>query len=306
MRPGGIERGLADRLFDGLLQIDSKGRITCWNRAAERITGYPPGRMLGQPYKQAPVRHVDENGAALTDSLIPLLLTAQDGRPRDTIAYFNHSDGYPLRTLTRTEPICDVLGRAAGALEIFTDNKAIISAFQAGQHTDETVHFDSLTGIGNRPHIEARIRAAISDFRLRKRPFGVLFIDIDHFKDFNDAYGHLLGDKILKMTATTLRQNLRGSDSCGRWGGEEFIALAYDLDASGLAKVAEKLRESVAATNLRQNAQSLGVTISIGATLVQPEDTFQTLVERADQLMYESKRQGRNRVTLDCTEQPAC
>ncbi len=303
MRAGAIEQGLADRLFDGLLQIDRKGRITCWNRAAERITGYPADQVIGRAYWQHPVRHVDENGAAIADSLIPILLTAQDGRPRDAIGYFNHADGYPLRTLTRTERLFDRLGRPAGALEIFTDNKAIISAFQSVQRSDETVHFDVLTGIGNRPHIEARIRAAIGDFRVHRRPFGILFIDVDHFKEFNDTYGHLLGDKILKMAATTLRQNLRGSDSCGRWGGEEFIALAHELDDSGLAKVAEKLRQSVAAASLRQTGQNLSITVSIGATLVRPEDTLQSLVERADQLMYESKRQGRNRVTLDRQEQ---
>ncbi len=302
MKASGIDRHLADRLFDGVLQIDGKGRIACWNRAAERITGYPADRVLGQPYRQGPVRQADENGTMLAEALIPLLQTARDGQPREALGYFNHADGYPLRTLIRTEPVCDNWGRPAGALEIFTDNKAIIAAFQENQRTDETVHFDLLTGIGNRPHIESRIRAAIADYRQRRGTFGVLFIDVDHFKDFNDRYGHLLGDKILRMAATTLRQNLRGSDSCGRWGGEEFIALAHNLDASGLAKVAEKLRLSVAASRVQQDGEDLGVTVSIGATLVQPSDTLQSLVERADRLMYESKRRGRNQVTLDCDD----
>ncbi len=300
MKGNGIDPSLADRLFDGVLQIDGRGCVSAWNRAAERITGYTADCVLRQAYGQNPVRHVDENGAALADALNPLLMTAHDGRPREAIVYFNHADGYPLRTLARTEPVLDGLGRRAGALEIFTDNKALIATFLAGQRSDETVHYDVLTGIGNRPHIEARIRAAIGEYRQHKSPFGVLFIDVDHFKDFNDSYGHLLGDKILRMAATTLRQNLRGSDSCGRWGGEEFIALAQHLDASGLAKVAEKLRQSVARATVRQDGQDLGVTISIGATLVRTEDTLQSLVERADRLMYESKRQGRNRVTTDC------
>ena len=296
---GGIDRHLGDRLFDGLLQIDGRGRIVFWNRAAERITGYAPDRMVGQQYRQNPARHIRESGGVLPDAVDPVLMTVADGRPRDALTYINHSDGYRLRVLTRTESICDKWGRVAGALEIFTDNKALISAFQAGQRSDETVHFDPLTGIGNRPHIETRIRCAIGDFRVRQTPFGILFIDVDHFKQFNDSYGHLLGDKILRLAATTMRQNLRGSDSCGRWGGEEFIALVYDLDGSGLAKVAEKLRQSVAETSIRQDNADLGVTVSIGATLVRPEDTYQSLLDRADRLMYESKRLGRNRVTVD-------
>ncbi len=296
---GGIERGLADRLFDGLLEIDKKGRITSWNRSAERITGYGAERVLGQPYWHTPARHVAEDGGDLRDTLNPLLQTAIDGTPRDALCYLNHADGYRLRVLARTEPVCDNHRKVSGAIEIFTDNKTLISAFQAGQRTEETVLLDPLTGIGNRPHIETKIRSAIGDFRLGQNPFGVLFIDVDHFKDFNDTYGHLMGDKILRLAAITLRQNLRGSDSCGRWGGEEFIALVYDLDATGLAKVAEKLRRSVSETTARQDDRELSVTISIGATLVRPEDTFQSLVERADKLMYESKRLGRNRVTID-------
>ncbi len=303
MKAAGIDRQLADRLFDGVLQIDGKGRVVCWNHAAERIMGYPADKVVGQAYRQNAVWQVDENGAPLAEGLIPLLQTAGDGQPREALGYFNHADGYALRALIRTEPISDNWGRPAGALAIFTDNKAIIAAFQENQRTDETVHFDLLTGIGNRPHIESRIRVAIADYRHHKRTFGVLFIDVDHFKDFNDQYGHLLGDKILRMAATTLRQNLRGSDSCGRWGGEEFIALAHSLDASGLAKVGEKLRQSVSTARVQQDGQDLGVTVSIGATLVQPTDTLQSLVERADRLMYESKRRGRNQVTLDCEDE---
>src|SRR5512135_507032 len=257
----GVEASLGDRLFDGLLQIDNKGRITYWNRAAERITGYSADHMIGQPYRRSPGRHTSEAGLDLGDARDPILMTAVDGKSRDSLGYYNHTDGYRLRVLTRTVAVCDNRGRVSGAIEIFTDNKALISAFQAGQRTEETVLFDPLTGIGNRPHIETKIRSAIGDFRQRQIAFGVLFIDIDHFKHFNDIYGHLLGDKILRLTAMTMRHNLRGSDSCGRWGGEEFIALVYDLDRAGLEKVAEKLRLSVSQTRLREKDQDLGVTI---------------------------------------------
>ena len=299
MKARTIEQSLLDRLFEGLLEIDNRGRISTWNKAAECITGYAPDRVLGKEYCCSGARQVDENGAELPEARIPILLTAKDGRPREALTYVSHADGFCLRTLTRTEAVRDDRGRIVGALEIFTDNKALIGAFQASQRTEETVHFDALTGIGNRPHIETKIRVAMAEYRLRHVPFGILFIDVDHFKDFNDNYGHLLGDKILRAAAVTLRQHLRGSDSCGRWGGEEFVALVHDLDGSALVKVAEKLRLSVAATKVPQDGRELGVTVSIGATLVRPDDSFPSLLERADRLMYESKRLGRDRVTVD-------
>jgi diguanylate cyclase (GGDEF)-like protein len=231
--------------------------------------------------------------------MVSLLSTIRDGRPRESISYLNHADGYRLTTICRTLPIFDRRHKVKGALEIFTDNKALIAAFQASQKTEETVLFDPLTGIGNRSHIEVKIRSAIQEFQAGKGPFGLLFIDIDHFKDFNDSYGHLIGDRILRAVANTLRQNLRASDSCGRWGGEEFIAVVNYLDLAGLRTVAEKLRKAVCEMKINEKGAELGVTVSIGAALVGRGDTFQSLVERADKLMYESKRLGRNRVTTD-------
>ncbi len=299
MRPVGTIQTLADRLFDGLIEIDLHSRIVLCNEATTRITGYEIARAVGVSYRQYAGHHVSENGSELPDMLIPLLMTARDGVRRDSIGYLNHADGYRLTVITRTEPLCDKRGRITGAAEIFSDNKALIAAFQAAQKTEETVLLDPLTGIGNRAHIEVKIRSAIEELRLRQKSFGVLFIDVDHFKEFNDTHGHLIGDRILRMAANTLRQNLRGSDSCGRWGGEEFIALVHDLDAAGLAKVADKLRLSISQTQLREKGLELNITVSIGASLGRPTDNLQSLLDRADQLMYESKRQGRNQVSTD-------
>jgi diguanylate cyclase (GGDEF)-like protein/PAS domain S-box-containing protein len=295
----GIPGGLADRLFDGVVEIDAKRRVRLWNRSAQRMTGYTAEQVLGKAYQAQPARHVSEAAMELPDGLIPLLSTLRDGQPREALGHFIHADGYRLTALVRTQPLYDRRHKVVGAVEIFTDNKALIAGFQALQRTQETVLFDPLTGIGNRPHIEAKIRAAIEDFRRQRSDFGILFIDIDHFKDFNDRYGHLLGDKVLRATANTLRQHLRGSDSCGRWGGEEFVVLVHDLDLSGLAKVAEKLRQAVAETGVREKEAELKVTVSIGGSLMRPGDSLESLLERADRLMYESKRLGRNRVSLD-------
>ncbi len=289
---------LAERLFDGLLEINSTGRITAWNKAAERITGYPADKLIGKQYQKHPAKHVSESGKELPDGVTPLLLTLKDGLPREALAYLIHADGYRAPVITRTLAVWDESGKISGALELFNDNKGLIAAFQTVQKTDQTVLFDPLTGIGNRPHIETKIRTAIEDFRSGRAPFGILFIDIDHFKKFNDTYGHLLGDKILRLTANTLRNNLRASDSCGRWGGEEFIGVVHDIDMSGLEKVSEKLRLTISQTKTQENNFELGVTVSIGSTLIHPADTLQSLIDRADRLMYKSKRAGRNRVTV--------
>jgi diguanylate cyclase (GGDEF)-like protein len=137
------------------------------------------------------------------------------------------------------------------------------------------------------------------NFRENKIPFGVLFCDIDHFKNINDTFGHKLGDKVLRMVAQTLRANIRDTDTMGRLGGEEFLVILQDVDAEALLSIAEKLLNLVRQSHLTlPNERTISATISIGGTLLQESDTVDTIVDRADKLMYESKSKGRNSVTI--------
>ena len=173
-----------------------------------------------------------------------------------------------------------------------TELKAVIA------QADEVSHTDALTFLPNRRQIIADLQRETNFSDNYGTPLTISMLDIDHFKDFNDTYGHLTGDKILRFVANSIRHNLRGSDSCGRWGGEEFVAMLLEVDEEALRRVAEKLRSVVAHATVREKETDLGVTISIGASLVRPEDTFQSLMQRADELMYESKQAGRDRVTI--------
>jgi len=288
---------LADNFFDGVVQIDADGLIVLWNKGAERITGYAARHLIGRPYNK-PAIHLSEKGEELRDHNAPLLSTIKDGRQRESLLSIRHREGYDIQVLARTTPVKDDTGRIIGGIEIFTDNRPIIAAFQSTQRTEDTMLFDPLTRIGNRAHIESKIRYALGDYQHKMSRFGILFMDIDHFKEFNDTYGHLAGDKILRIAAQSLRHNLRLTDSCGRWGGEEFIALVLDVDAEGLQKVSEKIRTVIAQTKVPEDSTELSITVSIGSTLARPADTLQTLIERADRLMYKSKQGGRNRVTI--------
>lgn len=290
---------LLDHLFNGIFILDSEAVVTVWNPAAQQITGHKADLVIGKEYRNSPIYHLGEDDLDPAGQEHLVLQTLKDGKPREGRAFFKHAVGYRLPVAIRTFPVLDPDGKVQGATEVFSDNKAIISALQNLHKSEATVLFDPLTGIGNRPHIEVKIRSALNAFLAGGLPFGVLFMDIDHFKDFNDTYGHLTGDKVLRFVANSIRHNLRGSDSCGRWGGEEFIAVLMDIDSEGLHRVAEKLRQVIAYAEVEDDGGGLNVTISIGATLARPDDTLQTLIHRVDQLMYQSKQNGRDRVTVD-------
>jgi diguanylate cyclase (GGDEF)-like protein len=124
-------------------------------------------------------------------------------------------------------------------------------------------------------------------------------IDVDNFKSFNDTYGHDIGDEILKLLTKAYDSAIRGDDFIGRWGGEEFLAIFKNVDETQLMMILERLRMLVENSSLRTHEPHLKVTISIGGTLFKHGDTIDSLFKRVDELMYTSKSNGRNRVTID-------
>jgi len=285
-------------IFDGFYQIDRAGRVLSWNKAAEGITGFRAEEIVGTISGDNQIRYAQPGGEEIGKAELPLLGTLRDGRPREFHASMLHAEGFRISILARTLPFRDPRGIISGAAEIFTDNRALLAAFLRNQRVEHTVLFDPLTGIGNRAHIETKVKFAIEDYETARVPFGIIFLDIDHFKLFNDTHGHLIGDIVLRFVANSLREHLRVSDSCGRWGGEEFLALVSNVSGDGLQIVAEKLRALIEHSGIPAGGQALHTTVSIGATMVRPQDSLKELLHRADRLMYESKRAGRNRVTV--------
>jgi len=157
---------------------------------------------------------------------------------------------------------------------------------------------DSLTEIGNRRYGEIQLQSRLDEMRRYGASFGVLIADIDHFKNVNDSYGHDVGDEVLKRIAQALSASVRSSDVVTRWGGEEFLAIIINAGIAELGAVAEKLRTVIEDTECTAGGDPIPITISIGATLAQPSDAVDTLIKRADRLLYHSKSAGRNRVSV--------
>jgi diguanylate cyclase (GGDEF)-like protein len=143
------------------------------------------------------------------------------------------------------------------------------------------------------------LERALSDLRVRDSPFGIFFMDLDRFKKINDTYGHDAGDSVLKMVARTLVNSMRPGDVVCRWGGEEFLAIAQRIENPDLPIVGERIRFLVEQSFIATNHGQLRCTVSLGAAMGTKEDTVETLIRRADRLMYQSKQGGRNRVSRD-------
>lgn len=161
-------------------------------------------------------------------------------------------------------------------------------------------HQDGLTCVANRRMFDQTLGTEWARARRSKAPLSLIVLDIDHFKEYNDRYGHVRGDECLVRVAGELgAMPLRSSDLFARYGGEEFVLLLPQTPADAALPIAEKCRELVAALNIPHEASPAGrVTVSVGvATLVASDDCPQTtLIERADQMLYQAKAAGRNRV----------
>lgn len=165
-------------------------------------------------------------------------------------------------------------------------------------------YVDSLTKVSNRRSFETTLKKEWESCLLRQKYIALIMIDIDHFKNYNDFYGHQAGDKCLLDVANSLKNSLnRTYDFVARYGGEEFVVILPDINLSGARKVAEKLRKNVEQLQLPHEKSSVSnyVTISVGVSLVIPNDNINSmmLLQKADEALYISKNEGRNRVTIE-------
>ena len=157
---------------------------------------------------------------------------------------------------------------------------------------------DCLTGLANRRALLTAATREITRMQRTGRPACVVLVDIDHFKAVNDEFGHAAGDAVLKLTAKTLVAHTRSTDTVARWGGEEFVLLLPETDLIAARVVAEKCRLAVQAQNSAQAQLPLAVTITLGVSLICPDESIETAIARADTALYHGKAGGRNRVVV--------
>lgn len=161
---------------------------------------------------------------------------------------------------------------------------------------------DPLTGLQNRKSYDDGIAKAMKAARENNTPMALIVSDIDHFKKFNDTFGHLTGDQVLRLVAMAVKQNVKGQDLACRVGGEEFAVILPDTTLRDAITVGEHIRRSVMTKELvkRSTGENLGrITISLGVASLRPSDTAASLYDRADQCLYAAKRSGRNRVICE-------
>jgi len=236
----------------------------------------------------------------------------------DSVGEFSLIDGKPASAYVVATETCEVVsvdenhfwalirasnGIARNLLIALTQylrdsNEAIGESLRLQQEYQRQGVVDELTGLHNRRWLQDMMRRQMDRAEIDKQPLSLIMLDIDHFKKFNDEFGHLAGDRVLQVVAKTIMNNVRPTDLLARYGGEEFIVVLPDTAIIGARLVAERVRQAVSEEIVltSDNNALPPATISLGVSQMQPGQSIESLIADADAALYRAKAQGRNRV----------
>lgn len=290
---------ILDNVFAGVYYVDNERKIKYWNKEAENITGYSSNEVVGNFCYNNILQHVNEEGINLCQNGCALHASLNDGKKRIAEVYLHHKDGHRVPVLSKVVPIRDENNEIIGAVELFLENRKRKSLEEKLIKMEKENYMDELTNISNRKYMENILEKLVSKENIENENIIFCFLDIDDFKYINDNYGHIIGDKILTMVANTLDDNIRPSDKVFRWGGDEFALILFDLNnKKELQILLTRLKLLINNSFIYFKEEKLSVTMSFGAVSIKDDDTIKSLIKRADENMYESKKKGKNRITI--------
>ena len=311
----GADRAFSHQLMETLaipiFVLDTTSRVMLWNRACERLTGVPAREIIGT--RDHWRSFFEERRPTLADLLIEDR-AGEAGRiqPRLGLADEPHMSAESWCDMPRVgrrrylaadaSPIYDDRGRLAAVVETLrdmTDEKLAQIALE------QLATRDGLTGLANRRCFDETLHAEWTRALRQRQPLSLLMVDVDNFKAYNDANGHLGGDECLKRIATAVASEMRANDLVARYGGEDFAVILPTQSLTGAASVAERIRtrvEQLQVPNRMTPGQHVTVSIGAATAIASPDNSASELVAIADAALYRAKHMGRNRISLPLTE----
>jgi diguanylate cyclase (GGDEF)-like protein len=290
-----FQEQLFNLLHDGVVFVDARLDIVRWNRGAERLTGMLAESVEHRRWQPVIIglRHAD--GRIIKEADCPVAHCIKSGSQSFQRLLIAGRDGEILPVDVQCLPVIDDVGFKGGATVVLRDASSETLLKERVQSLHEKAIRDSLTGVANRAEFDRVFAEAIRRHVQKGLPCSLIICDIDRFKGINDQFGHQAGDEALVSFATLLRRSCRHGDLVARYGGEEFVMVCEACSSQEATQVAEKVRQELAQTPLAElNGQF--ITASFGVTELQPGDTVETMLRRADRGLLMAKDSGRNRV----------
>ncbi|MGD0938365.1 MAG: sensor domain-containing diguanylate cyclase [Terracidiphilus sp.] len=292
-------KSLLDHMSDGVCVSDHDRRVLYCNRAATELSGYEAEEIVGKTCRENGHCPIGQDGRSMCEKGCLLQETLDDGAARRTKAFLVHKQGRRIPVSVSIQPIAAADGSIIGVAEIFKDRSQREATRRKVEAMERLAFIDQLTQMPNRRSLEMSLEGALLAYKVTGSPFGALLIDLDKLKNINDSFGHANGDYSLSQVARILTGALRPTDTVGRWGGDEFLAILPGVSPGVLRQLAGRCGNNVARDSFfSADEQVVSLTVSVGGTVAHSQDTAATLIARADDFLYKSKTGGRNRVTI--------
>ena len=271
---------LLDALKDGVYFADKNRKITYWNKAAEAITGYRSGEMLGRHCGDNLLIHIDEQGNNLCTGHCPLVRSMETGEPFEQKIFLHHKDGHRVPVLVRVTPVYGSKDEISGAVEIFTDLSSKESRLRDIQAMAQPGLQSSLTGLPTKLYMEMQLKLKLVEWNEFKHPFGIFLIKVGGLEEVKDTYSQGTVENILKILANTLIHNVDPYDIVGEWKEGEFFGIAAHTDEKKLAAHTNRFTILLERTRVSAEETSLSLTYSVASALAQAGDSFESLIEK--------------------------
>ncbi|MBX3440795.1 MAG: diguanylate cyclase [Planctomyces sp.] len=287
---------LIETLYDGFYIVDSDLKIAVWNRGAEHLFGLGSGEAMHETWSRRLGTFLDEQGRPVPDADYPLFRVMETGRAASATLQLVGENDEKERMEVLALPLLDSEDRLQGVAEIFRNLAGVKRNPGRYRELQWAASRDPLTGVSNRGALQERLEELHAEWVESGdgSELSVIFVDLDHFKSINDRYDHSTGDRVLIDLVRMLQDELYSGEMVARYGGEEFVVLCPQTDLDQAIERAERLRRSVSMLVV-PNLPELKVTASFGVANREPEDTPESLMQRADRALYDAKRGGRNR-----------
>ena len=286
---------LLDNMYDAVVFVDVQGLVGLWNHGAERLTGIPGTTVRRRSWNPEILHLADEKGRPIAEADCPVLIAIQSGVQSLRRLTISGRNSRAISVDSHAIPVIAENGSVQGAILMLHDASSEISLEQRCQSLAEKATRDPLTQVANRAEFDRVHTMFAAAHQQQHVPCSMLMCDLDHFKNVNDTYGHQAGDEAIRSLAALLKGACRPGDLVARYGGEEFVMLFADCDNAAATRRTEQIRKSLAQMS-QPKLGGCAVTASFGVTEIQPGDTPETMLRRADRALLMAKSNGRNQV----------
>ena len=275
-----ICRNILESLPTGVCVVDMGKKIVFWSDGAERITGHLRHEVIGHSCVGQPLLHCDQPGCEFCGEDCPLARAIKTAHPAEATGFLHHKAGYEIPVCIRAVPIHNARGSIIGAVETFEN-------LQSGPGPEREAmrqmpdFADGVTGLASRAMMLSHLRGMISRFVNVQVPFAVLFFRVERLNHFRASLGAEAASSLLRVVARTLENNVWMMDFVGRWSDDQFLVLLGNCPEHALGRVRERVRRSLAGEGIEWWGERRSLPVSIGEAVVQPEDSVELVLERA-------------------------